>query len=125
MGESLDGRSCREPSGAHISRGQAASSFPVPLMTIDHTISATVAVVSGAASLAIQAVTTPMVLPIVALAVTSLSMVIGGAVAYGMMKKSTLMLEKDLRHLSGQMVELIGRISTIEGELKARNQSSR
>ena len=70
-------------------------------------------------------VTTPMVLPIVALAVTSLSMVIGGAVAYGMMKKSTLMLEKDLRHLSGQMVELIGRISMIEGELKARNQSSR
>jgi membrane protein implicated in regulation of membrane protease activity len=89
-------------------------------MTIDHTISATVAVVSGAASLAIQAVTTPMVLPIVALAVTSLSMVIGGAVAYGMMKKSTMMLEKDLRHLSGQMVELIGRISTIEGELNHR-----
>jgi hypothetical protein len=125
MGESLDRRSCREPNGAHISQGEAASSFPVPLMTIDHTISATVAVVSGAASLAIQAVTTPMVLPIVALAVTSLSMVIGGAVAYGMMKKSTMMLEKDLRHLSGQMVELIGRISTIEGELKARNQSSR
>jgi hypothetical protein len=94
-------------------------------MNIDYTISATVAVVSGAASLAIQAVTTPMVLPIVALAVTSLSMVIGGAVAYGMMKKSTLMLEKDLRHLSGQMVELISRTATIEGELKARNQLPR
>jgi hypothetical protein len=90
-------------------------------MTIDYTISATVAVVSGAASLAIQAVTTPLVLPVVALAVTSLSMIIGGAVAYGMMKKSTLMLERDLRHLSGQMVELISRTATIEGELKARN----
>lgn len=90
-------------------------------MTIDHTISATVAVVSGAGSLAIQAVTTPLVLPIVALAVTSLSMIIGGAIAYGMMKKSTLMLERDLRHLSGQMVELISRTATIEGELKARN----
>ena len=125
MGESLDRRSCREPRGAHISRGEAASSFSVPPMTIDHTISATVAVVSGAASLAIQAVTTPLVLPIVALAVTSLSMIIGGAIAYGMMKKSTLMLERDLRHLSGQMVELISRTATIEGELKARNQLPR
>ena len=94
-------------------------------MTIDYTMSATVAVVSGAASLAIQAVTTPMVLPIVALAFTCLSMVIGGAIAFGMMKKSTLILERDLRHLSGQMVELISRTATIEGELKARNQSSR
>ena len=94
-------------------------------MTIDFTISAAVAVVSGGASLAIQAVAVPSVLPIVALTVTTLSMVIGGAIAYGMMKKSTQMLERDLRHLSGQMVELIGRISMIEGELKARNQLPR
>lgn len=95
------------------------------LMTIDHTISATVAIVSGGASLAIQAVAVPSVLPMVALTITTLSMVIGGAIAYGMMKKSTIMLEKDLRHLSGQMVELISRTATIEGELKARNHQSR
>jgi hypothetical protein len=94
-------------------------------MTIDYTISAAVAIVSGAASFAIQAVATPSVLPMVAVTITTLSMIIGGAIAWGMMRKSTMTLERDLRHLSTQMVELISRTATIEGELKARNHTPR
>lgn len=90
-------------------------------MTLDHSVSAAVAVISGVGSMAIQSVAAPNLVPILALTVTVLSVIVGGAIAWGMMRKTTSMLEKDLRHLSGQMVELISRIATIEGELKARN----
>jgi len=91
-------------------------------MHLDTGVTATVAAVTGVGSYVIQAVAAPNTLPIIALTVTILSTVVGGAIAWGMMKKTTVMLERDLRHLSGQMVELISRIATIEGELKARGR---
>jgi hypothetical protein len=85
------------------------------------------AVMSGVASAAVQSASVTEVNPALAMLVPIVSAAIGGAVSYGILKgtvqavkESHASMETDIKSINKNVVDLVGRVSNIEGRIGRR-----
>ena len=86
---------------------------------VEHGVTALVALIAGGGTYGMQAAALPPVssVPVLTLGMTILSVVVAGAVAWGVQKADHRRTRADVEKLSALMLETVQRLSRIEAKL--------
>jgi hypothetical protein len=86
---------------------------------VEHGVSALVAAAAGAGTYGMRATTLDaQPVPYLALAVTLISTIVAGAVAWGMLQADHRRTRRDVEKMSEMMLETVQRLSRIEAKLE-------